>query len=330
MRRLSLAMIGLVSLSLTGCGGGDSSGGGGGPIAAPAPSPSPSPSPSPTPTPSATYETVSDFSRDHTYRVIGIEFRMATNSAAGGARFLSLRRFAPNDFVVATFKANPGRLSLAAGTAPPFADYTVVTDRSNSFVAFASGAGPAAPDNFAISQYGPSQGNLPSLLKYTVALNGGYVVNPDQGGTEFAQLALVGGTPTLGSDLPTSGNARFAGIFTAQGYTPANENRGYAASGSFGNSGYFELAADFAAKTITGRIPAIRTNDGTAVAFSLTGTFTGSGTLEGTITNEAGAVGSFVGSFHGPRGAELGLAITFNEGEYRFGGNLVAVVLPTN
>lgn len=59
------ALLGSVvaTLLVTGCGGGDS-GGGATPAPTPAPSAAPTPSPSPTPTPSASYASITDFSKD--------------------------------------------------------------------------------------------------------------------------------------------------------------------------------------------------------------------------------------------------------------------------
>jgi hypothetical protein len=181
--------------------------------------------------------------------------------------------------------------------------------------------------SISLAQFGPTAGNLPIWLNYVVAMNGNGAVARSGPVVESASWNLFGGVRTASDDLPTSGVLRYSGYLSLQGLGPdARTLFSYLASGTFGNPGFFEVTIDFSARTLSAQAVAQSETNGRSATFTIAATLpAGSRKWDGTIVSDANGTGTVSGSFFGPRGRELGLVITYREGDRLYGGTLIAV-----
>jgi hypothetical protein len=322
------------ALLLAGCGGSSDSGGSQTPpvVVAPSPTPIPTPTASSSPPPLLSYDLVSDFTRDQSYETFGTILRASNNQQSGENLRLAVESYGPDNRLTLLYTANPARAVLRRGgaTGAIVVDYPVLDQRSARAVTLRS-ADTNLSGSISLAQFGPTAGNLPIWLDYVVAMNGNGAVARSGPVVESASWNLFGGVRTASDDLPTSGVLRCSGYLSLQGLGPdARTLFSYLASGTFGNPGFFEVTIDFSARTLSARAVAQSESNGRSATFTIAATLpAGSRNWDGTIVSDANGTGTVSGSFFGPRGRELGLVISYREGDRLYGGTLIAVA-PTN
>jgi hypothetical protein len=327
--RAVLALTG--ALLLAGCGGSSGSGGNNQTppvIVAPSPAPTPTPTASSSPPPLLSYDLASDFTRDQSYETFGTIFRSSNNQQTGENLRLAVESYGPDNRLTVLYTANPARAVLRRGgaTGAVVVDYSVLDQRSARAVTVRS-ADANLSGSLSLAQFGPTAGNLPIWLDYVIAMNGNGALARSGPVVESASWSLFGGVRTASDDLPTSGVVRYSGYLSLQGLAPdARTLSSYIATGTFGNPGFFEVIIDFSARTLTARAVGQSESIARSATFTIAATLPASSReWDGTIVSDANGTGTVSGSFFGPRGRELGLVISYREGDRLYGGTLIAV-----
>lgn len=324
-RRASVLTLGLV---LAGCGGGESSGVGGGVVST---------------TPPAAYTKLSDMTGNRTFQTGGVTYNFDSMRLSGGTTQnfgsgVTIAYDAAADSYTASWPVVAGTIFIAPVTFGP-ADLQPASPSLPNGVSYVKSSGNVSNQLTLIAP----DGSVP--LSYTV-FGTWSTINTSDNGPFIANSGtfrtMIGGSPTLVSDMPKTGSANYTigvggtaivtrapgsdlgapfppsspgsgsgGVTTivdATPYPPGMEpvTTTYSLSGN--SSGTF--SANFASGAINTTLTLAGTVAGSAAAPVNFGTFTGTGTLTsggpgytGTLTGTP-ADGIFSGAFFGPQALE--------------------------
>ena len=318
----ALVTVGSAAL-LTSCGGG-----GGGESQSPpvqvTPTPpvlTPSPTPTPTPTPSPTYLTVFDFSRDLSFETPVAEVRVTERYDASSPRYYvfdSATGTLLHDLRAATidYRAATQSLTIAVGSESTSLPREALAERTADILRYGQTVSdittafqlvrPAPTFQYVsgnrMTRFGSERIDNGPLTRYDI------------------ERYFLLGTPTLASDVPSSGTASYSSYLTTSTVT-FDGGTGLGATGT--------LSYDFATRQLSGTFAASQTgwrSENTPVQATLV--FSGTeqnGLIRGRISSPDSAYsGEFVGRLLGPAGTELGLVLTITANGKSAAGQVTA------
>lgn len=208
------------------------------------------------------------------------------------------------------------------------ADSYTVSSAGTTLNAFAPGDLQAATSTSTKRVYQKTAGTGTATLAVTRGTVGGVALSYTQftsyavaDSTGTRQWLAVGGQPTLGPDMPTSGTGTYT---TSASGTVLRAGQTYTASAA---SSTATFTADFAARTVTTSVHLIGSLAATPDTTVDFGTVTGNGTIvrngsgfSGTFANTTGA--GFSGAFTGSAAQEMGYVFAYVKGTDQVSGTV--------
>lgn len=296
MRAFSiLAPVSLVALavSLSACGGANGGGVATTPLPTPSPSPSPSPTPSPSPapapapspTPTPTYQTLSELDGDQTFATAGVTYRITSGALENGASY----DLSGGPKIQYQESTDTFAVTVPGQAAAVFAAGDIKVQEENR-VTFDNG-------NAVLTLWSPTINHIPlSYLQY-----GSFYAQTGSTSQAPQVYLMVGGVPTIGSDMPTKGTANYS--ILAEGrvrYDGTSTNL-------IGGSTNGTLTVDFGSNSLSLDMHLLTTGFDYGQASGVASLTAGNPTFLGTLSNGYG-VGEFGGSFFGPQAEEVGFS----------------------
>jgi hypothetical protein len=264
-------------------------------------------SPAPTPTPTAHYTPVAQIVGDHTYQTVGATFVLSLLGLTDAATLDS----STGVDIVYTAADDRYTLKLPNGTSIGYGPADILsTDATTGAVHYRLDLSGITFDSD-FTRFVPRVNNVP--LSYT--LMGDWHGDSGQG-----TYLIVGGVPTIASDMPKSGTANYA-VAVVNG--AALDSTGSYELVTGGSTGSF--TTNFATGAISTSLHIVGKEEFASTIKDF-GTLTGTGTIgasspefTGTLSQGGGA-GSFSGSFFGPQASEMGYSWYFHGAGFNSAG----------